>query len=245
MKSRASLVTNLLHLAARLRDPLRLAVALRAHDPDAGASATFTAYGLRDLLDHVDWRLDGELPERFAAYAQDLAALHPEPLWTLRRDQFRRLLVLVERPRPVGLRRSADAGTRDRQFVGLLVECANRGCTLSDLRNLSDAETGLPRAGLVRPRDLGDQDLPAALAPWRDALRELDAGDYIDLLEPDDRDLHPDTLRAATLRDLAALGRASRPSPERRLEASLADLAERDDESGQITGAVGSGRMEA
>lgn len=225
-----SLVAHLVTLAARLRDPLRLAVALRAQHPDWGARATFTAFGLRDLLDHLDWPLDASLLERFEAYAHELAALHPEPLWTLRREQVAGLLSAIERPRPLTLRRGGGAQL-DRDLDPLLVACANCGYTLADVRNLIDVELGLPRAGLVRTCDVADGALPASLVPWRGPLRELDARGYVDLLERVDRDHHPDVLRAAALRDLAALGRASTPSPEQRLEASLAKLAENDTEA--------------
>ncbi len=232
----ASLVTHLVNLAARLRDPLRLAVALRAQYPDWGARASFTAYGLRNLLDHLGWELDATLPERYEAYAVELAALHPTPLWTLRREQFRRLFAAIEQPRPLVLRRSASAAGVDRELGALLVACANHGCTLADVRNLAALELGLPRAGLVRPHDLADEALPTALSPWRGRLGGLDVGAYVDLLEHDDREHHPDVMRAATLRDLAALGRATIPSPEQRLEASLAELAEPDDEPDEALG---------
>ena len=246
MKMRSdALVTNLVRLAARLRDPLRLAVALRAQYPDWGARATFTAFGLRDLLDHLDWPLDGSLLERFEAYAHELAALHPEPLWALRREQIARLLRAIEQPRELTLRRGS--GTcLDRDLDPMLVTCANRGYTLADVRALVDVELGLPRAGLVRACDVEEGPLLASLVAWRSRLGELDVRAYVDLLERADRDHHPDVLRAAALRDLAALGRASTPGPEQRLEASLAELAEHEAEADDpFVTALATGAMQA
>ena len=244
MESRAY-VTRLLALAARIRDPLRLAVALRAQYPDWGARASFTALGLRGMLDHLGWPLDRSLVERFERFAMELAALHPEPLWSLRRDQVRHLRNAIERPRALLLRtRRASVGT-DGALAVLLVESANLGLTLADVRALVDAEHSLPRSNLTRLNDVGDTGVVERLRAWRATLLDLDVRRYVDLLERSDRDYHPDVLRAATLRDLAALGRASIPSPERRLEASLAELADDDSDADGAHAPHRSGALQA
>ncbi len=243
----APYVTHLLALATRTRDPLRLAVALRVQHPEWGARATYTAYGVRDLLDHLGWPLDTTLPNRFEAFAQELADAHPEPLWALRRSQMRQLLSLIERPQPLTLRQRRGAPGVDGALAPLLVACADRGLTLADIRHALGIELGLSRSGLVGvggaagtddsggpdvagPGVAGLTGLVAALAPWRAEVGGLELGHYVDVLRRSDREFHPDVLRAATLRDLAALGRASMPSPEQRLEASLAELVEHDDD---------------
>lgn len=228
--SSTPLVTHLLALAERTRDPLRLAVAFRAQHADWGARATYTAYGLRDVLDHLGWPLDAALARRFEAFAQELADAHPEPLWALRRRQVRELLALIERPEPRTLRARAGADGVDTTLAPLLVACAGRGLTLADVRHALGLELGLPRTGLVGPDDADAAALLQALAPWRGAVAGLALQCYVDVVRRADRDHHPDVLKAATLRDLAALGRASMPSPEQRLEASLAELVEHDDE---------------
>jgi hypothetical protein len=246
----APYVTHLLALATRTRDPLRLAVALRAQHPEWGARATYTAYGLRDLLDHLGWPLDATLPQRFEAFAHELADAHPEPLWALRRSQVRQLLALIERPQPLTLRQRGGAPAVDAALAPLLVACADRGLTLADVRHALGIELGLSRSGLVGgggaagADDAGLVALVAALAPWRGEVCGLALGHYVDVLRRADRDHHPDVLRAATLRDLAALGRASMPSPEQRLEASLAELVEHDDEDAYVPMSRG-GAMQA
>ncbi len=249
-------VTHLLALATRTRDPLRLAVALRVQHPEWGARATYTAYGLRDLLDHLGWPLDATLPQRFEAFAHELADAHPEPLWALRRSQVRQLLALIERPQPLTLRQRSGAPGVDAALAPLLVACADRGLTLADVRNALGIDLGLSRSGLVGgggaagaddaggPDGAGITGLVAALAPWRREVCGLELGHYVHVLRRTDRDYHPDVLRAATLRDLAALGRASMPSPEQRLEASLAELVEHDDEDAYVPAPRG-GAMQA
>lgn len=228
--SSSPLVTHLLALAERTRDPLRLALAFRAQHGDWGARATYTAFGLRDLLDHLGWPLDGMLAPRFEAFAQELADAHPEPLWTLRRRQVHELAALVERPDPRRLRARVGAEGIDTTLVPLLVACAGRGLTLADVRHALGLEVGLPRTGLVGLDDADAAVLLQALTPWRGAVAGLSLQHYVDAVRRADRDQHPDVLKAATLRDLAALGRASMPSAEQRLEASLAELVEHDDE---------------
>jgi len=224
-------LASLLALAARRRDPLRLAMALRAQYPDWGARATHTAYSLRDLLDLLDWPLDLRLAERFEAFARELAPLHAEPLWTLRRRQVRQLIAVIERPQPLQLRAHAGAAGVDDGLAPLLITCANRGLTLADVRRLAGSDDALPHAGLIRPGDLADAaERAAELGPWREALSDLEVRSYIDLVRRADRDHHPDVLRAAGLRDLAALARAAMPSAEQRLEASLAELMDGDDD---------------
>ena len=244
MQSRAY-VTQLVALAARTRSPLRLAVALRAQYPDWGARASFTALGLRSMLDHIGWPLDASLADRFERFAMELAALHPEPLWSLRREQVVHLRNAVERPRPLTLRgRRAGAGV-DGALAALLIESANLGLTLADVRALVDAEHSLPRSGLTHLHDVADGVVVEHLRAWRTTLPDLDVRLYVDLLERADRDFHPDVLRAATLRDVAALGRASIPSPEQRLEASLAELADHDSDTDAAFAPLPSGALEA
>lgn len=244
MQSRAY-VTQLMALAARTRNPLRLAVALRAQYPDWGDRASFTALGLRGMLDHLGWPLDASLVDRFERFAMELAALHPEPLWSLRREQVRHLRSAIERPRSLLLRgRSEGVGT-DAALAVLLVESANLGLTLADVRALVDAEHRLPRSSLTHLNDVGDSGVVEHLRAWRATLPDLDVRQYVDLLERSDRDYHPDVLRAATLRDLAALGRASIPSPERRLEASLAELADHDSDADGAHAPRRSGALQA
>jgi len=244
MESRAY-VTHLLSLAARTRDPLRLASALRVQYPDWGDRASFTALGLRGMLDHLGWPLDASLVDRFERFAMELAALHPEPLWSLRREQVRQLRNAIERPRPLLLRvRDAGLGI-DASLAALLVESANLGLTLADVRALVDAEHKLPRSSLTHLSDVGDSGVVEHLRAWRATLPDLDVRQYVDLLERSDRDYHPDVLRAATLRDLAALGRASIPSPEQRLEASLAELADHDSDTDAAFAPLPSGALEA
>jgi hypothetical protein len=240
----APYVTHLLALATRTRDPLRLAVAFRAQHPEWGARATYTAYGLRDLLDHLGWPLDATLPRRFESFAQELADAHPEPLWALRRSQVRQLLALIERPQPFTLRQRGGAPGVDAALAPLLVACADRGLTLADVRHALGIELGLSRSGLVGAGDAGLTGLVEALAPWQAEVCGLELGRYVDVLRRSDRDHHPDVLRAATLRDLAALGRASMPSPEQRLEASLAELVEHDDDDAFVSPPRG-GAMQA
>jgi hypothetical protein len=227
--SDAAYPTRLLHLAERMRDPLRLAMALRVQNEGWGARATHVAFGLRDLLDLLDWPLDERLAERFEAYAVELAPLHAEPLWTLRRAQVRWLLALVERPRAVQLRQRAGHPGVDAGLAPLLLACAQRGLTLADVRVLAGGGDTLPGGALVRSADLDDDAvLIEELRPWRATLLHLDVRRYVDLLHRSARDHHPDVLRAAVLRDLAALARAAMPSAEQRLEASLAELMDDD-----------------
>lgn len=244
MQSRAY-VSQLVALAARTRSPLRLAVALRAQYPDWGARASFTALGLRGMLDHLGWPLDTSLADRFERFAMDLAALHPEPLWSLRREQVRHVRNAIERPRSLRLRAWRTAAGTDAALAALLVESANLGLTLADVRALVDAEHSLPRSSLTHLSDVRERDVVEHLRAWRDALLDLDVRQYVDLLERSDRDYHPDVLRAATLRDVAALGRASIPSPEQRLEASLAELADHESEADAVLAPIRSGALQA
>lgn len=217
--------THLLRIAARMRDPLRLAMALRVQHDGWGAKATHVAYGLRDLLDLLDWPLDTLLAERFEAYAIDLAPLHAEPLWSLRRSQVRSVLELVERPRALRLRQRAGHPGVDPALAPLLLACVQRGLTLADARALVGRGDTLVTGTAPRAIEIaGAEALVASLRPWRATLLELDVRRYVDLLHRDARDHHPDVLRAAVLRDLAALARAAMPSAEQRLEASLAEL---------------------
>lgn len=242
--SSTPLVTHLLALAERTRDPLRLALAFRAQHPDWRTRATYTAYGLRDVLDHLGWPLDGSLARRFETFAQELADAHPEPLWELRRQQVRALLVLIERPVPRTLRARAATDGVDATLAPLLVACAGRGLTLADVRHALGLELGLPRAGLLGPDDADAETLLRALAPWRGVVAGLALQRYVDVVRRADRDQHPDVLKAATLHDLAALGRASMPSLEQRLEASLAELVEHDDDEA-LTAPTQRGAMQA
>lgn len=235
----APYLPHLVDLAAKRRDPLRLAMAFRVQYPDWGARATHTAYGLRDLLDLLDWPLGPELPERFEAFARELAGLHAEPLWTLRRRQVRQLIALLERPQPLRLQAHANPRGVDPGLAPVLVDAANLGLTLADVRRLAGSDDVRPYAALVRPVDVDDGAVRAALAPWSDALGALEVQRYVDLLRRGDRDFHPDVLRSAALRDVVALARAAMPSAERRLEASLAGLIEDEADEAPVVGRRG------